>query len=85
MHLCFDCLLSEDPSWAKRYRLVWLAILLWGGSSFSLPVSPVAIAAQGSFFLAAFGWSVWPLFAARRPIPSNRPAPRGRQQDTSCN
>jgi|GEM_PF-4233160 len=84
MRLCFDCLFREDPSWTKRYRLVWLAILLWGGGAISLPVSPVVIAAQGSFFLAAFGWSVWPLFAARRPIPPNRPAARTRQQDATC-
>lgn len=67
MRLCFDCLLDEDPRWGHRYRMVWLAIVIWGGGAFALPLGPLAIPTQGLFFLATFGWSLWPLFAARRP------------------
>ncbi len=84
MRLCFDCLLREDTSWAKRYWLTWLPILLWGGGAFSLLDGSFAISAQALFFLATFGWSVWPLFAASRPASSNRQAPRAGRKDASC-
>ena len=85
MRLCFDCLLNEDPHWGHRYRIVWLVILVWGGGSFALPFGPIAIAAQGLFFLAAIGWSLWPLVAARRPIQTSRRAPEhARKQGPSC-
>lgn len=85
MRLCFDCLLKEDPRWGHRYRMIWLAILAWGGGAFALPFGPIAIAAQGLFFLAAIGWSVWPLRAARRPVRSREQIlEHAKRQATSC-
>lgn len=85
MRLCFDCLLDEDPQWGHRYRMVWLAIFLLGGAAFALPFGPIAIGAQGLFFVAAIFWSVWPLFAARRPIQTiGRDLARAKQQSPSC-
>ncbi len=84
MHLCFDCLLREDPKWGHRYRMVWLLIAIWGGGAFALPFGSIAIAAQALFFLVAFGWSVWPLLAARRPVRrSQRSAEHHDQQGSS--
>ena len=85
MRLCFDCLLNEDPQWGHRYRMIWLWILAWGGGAFALPLGPLAIAAQGLFFLSAIGWSVWPLLAARRPIQSQkRDLEHRKRQGPSC-
>lgn len=85
MRLCFDCLFSEDPHWAHRYRMIWLTILFWGGGAFTLPFGPIAITAQGLFFFAAISWSVWPLIAARRPIQTRRQnGAYAEQQNPSC-
>ena len=85
MRLCFDCLLKEDPQWGNRYRMCWLGILAWGGGAFALPFGPIAIAAQGLFFFAAIGWSLWPLLAARRPIQTNpRATERASKQGSIC-
>lgn len=67
MDLCVDCLKRENPSWTERYRKGSAALLAYGAGVFLLPDSPAAFALQGLFFLAAFPWIVWPLFAAARP------------------
>ena len=71
MRLCFDCLLCEQPDWARRYRFAWIVLLLFGAAAFQLPYGTLGIAAQGAFFLMAIGWAVWPLFAAMRPRKRN--------------
>ena len=67
MALCVDCLTRESPQWLGRYRKGSLALLAFGAGVFLLPDSAPAFALQGLFFLAAFPWIVWPLFAAARP------------------
>ncbi len=66
MDLCVDCLTREKPDWLARYRMGSAALLLYGASVFLLPDSAAAFVLQGLFFLAAFPWIVWPLFAAAR-------------------
>lgn len=68
MDLCVDCLTREKPDWLGRYRRGSTALILYGASVFLLPDSLAAFALQGLFFLIAFPWIVWPLFAAARPI-----------------
>jgi hypothetical protein len=68
MNLCVDCLTREKPDWLGRYRKGSAALLLYGVSVFLLQDSAAAFVLQGLFFLVAFPWIVWPLFAAMRPI-----------------
>lgn len=67
MAVCVECLTRENPNWVRRYRKGSAALLLYGAGVFLLPDSPAAFALQGLFFLIAFPWIVWPLFAAARP------------------
>ena len=68
MALCVDCMKREKPDWLGRYRKGSAALLVYGGGAFLLPDGAAAFALQGLFFLAAFPWIVWPVFAASRPI-----------------
>jgi hypothetical protein len=67
MAICVDCLTRDHPKWIGRYRSGSAALLLYGACVFLLPDSSAAFALQGLFFLVAFPWIVWPLFAAARP------------------
>lgn len=72
MALCVECLKRESPDWVARYRKGSAVLLAYGAGVFLLPDSLAAFALQGLFFLIAFPWIVWPLFAAARPIiPTN--------------
>jgi len=64
MRMNVDCL-SRDLAWQRKYFFSWIALISYGCFAFALgDTSLVALLTQGSFFLAAFSVTLWPICAA---------------------